>query len=77
MCSTAKLHGITIEFSFFASDLNHANDVAVFVSKKLLDVFASLNVDVFDFCPENGIGSGDAIVHLEFDGVELFAGEGA
>ena len=52
--AATKFHGVSVQLPGFATNLNDADGIAVFVAEELHDVGAALDVGVFHFGPGNG-----------------------
>src|SRR5438132_3901581 len=66
MSATAKLHRVAVQFLWLAADLNDTDLVAVFLTKKLPDLFAFLRFRIRNFCPRNRSILSDLFVHQLF-----------
>src|SRR6266481_1983606 len=71
MGAAAELHRITVERFRFATDLQNADSIAVFLAKKLLNVGTFFRLGVRNFCPGNRRVLRDFFVHQFFHVADL------
>src|SRR5207302_2544728 len=64
--AAAKLHRVAIQFLRLTADLHDANEITVFLSKELLNVFVLLGLSVRNFRPRHRGVLGDLFVHQFF-----------
>src|SRR5437016_11021350 len=74
--AATKLHRITVERLRFATDLQNADGIAVFLAKKLLYIGTSFHFGVRNFCPGNWRILSDFFVHQSLYVTELFLRQG-
>ena len=72
MRAAAQLHRVTIQRFWLAADLHNPNDVAVFLAKKLNDVFSLFRLCERNFRPRNRRILRDFFIHQFFHVVFLF-----
>ena len=75
MGATTEFHRVAIQLLGLATNLHHADFIAVFVAEELLDIGTAFDAIMGHFDPADRLGGFDVSVDLGFDLIDLIGAE--